>query len=106
MNALNVPSTPAETRGDSVADMDSLALKLMEKDKGDKDNADLRTALLKAQVEGAEGQAKILKDHTKVVEVGARPNFLTKMLLSGVLSDEQTIKVRDELFSLSGIEYN
>jgi len=98
-----VPSTPAESRGDSVADMVSLALKLMDKDKGEKDNAELRTTLLKAQVEGAEGQAKILKEQAKVAKVGARADFLTNMLVSGVLSEEQRIKVRDELFSLSGL---
>ncbi len=71
MNYRNLPSTPAETRGHSVADMVTLALKLMDKDKGDKDNAELRTTLLKAQVEGAEGQSKILKEQAKVAEVGA-----------------------------------
>ena len=102
MHTRNVPSTPAESRGDSVADMVNLALKLMDKDK-DKDNAELRTTLLRAQVEGAEGQAKILKEQAKVAEVGARADFLTKMLVSGVLSEEQRVKVRDELFSLSGL---
>ena len=37
-----MPSAPGETRGDGVTDMISLALKLMEKDKGEKDNADNR----------------------------------------------------------------
>ena len=83
--------------------MFKMALQLMDKDKGDKDNAELRTALLKAQVEEAEGQAKIRQEQAKVAAVGARADFLTKMIVSGVLSDEQTIKVRDELFKLSGI---
>ena len=77
----------------------------MGKDKGDKDkdNADLRAPLLKAQVEEAEEQAKITQEQAKVAAVEARADFLTKMILSGVLSEEQTIKVRDELFNLSGI---
>ncbi len=58
MHSRNVPSTPAESRGDSVADMVNLAVKLMVKDKGDKDNAELRTTLLKAQVEGAGGKRR------------------------------------------------
>ena len=84
--------------------MVSLALKLMKKDKREKDNAELRTALLKAQVDTAKGQANKIKEQAKVAEVGARADFLTKMLVSGVLSEEQTVKVRDELFSLSGIK--
>ena len=83
-----MPSTPGETRGDGVAGMVSLALKLMENDKGEKDNAKLRTALLKAQVDTTEGQAKIIKEQAKVTEVGARADFLTKMLVSGDLSEE------------------
>ncbi len=50
----------------------------MEKDSGDKDNAEVRTALLKAKAEGAEGQAKILKEQANIVEVGARADFLTQ----------------------------
>jgi hypothetical protein len=48
----------------------------MDKDKGDKANAELRAALLKAQVEGAEGQAKKVKEEA----VSARTDFLTHML--------------------------
>ncbi len=59
--------------------------------------------MLKAQVEEAEGQAKIRQEQAKVAAVGAHADFLTKMIVSGVLSDGQTIKVRDELFKLSGI---
>ncbi len=80
-----------------------MVLQLMDKDKGDKDHAELRTALLKTQVEGAEGQAKIIQEQAKVAAVGSRAKFLAKMIVSGVLSEEQTIKVRDELFKLSGI---
>ena len=103
MNARNVPSSPAETRGEGVEGMFKMVLQLIDKDKGDKDNAELRTALLKAQVDSAEGQAKIIQEQAKVAAVGARAEFLTKMIVSGDLSEEKTIKVRDELFKLSGI---
>ena len=102
MLGMYVLATPGETRGDGVVDMITLALKLMEKDKGDKGKAELRTALLKAQLDTAEGQAKTIKDQAKITEVGARADFLTNMLVSGVLSEEKIVKVRNELFSLSG----
>ena len=97
VNARKVPSTPGEAPGEGVADIFKMAMQLMSKDKGDKDkdNADLRTSLLKAQVEEAEGQAMITREQAKVAAVGARADFLTKMILSVVLSEEQTIKVRD-----------
>ncbi len=103
VNARKAHSTPAGSGGEGVADMFKLAMQLMDKDKGDKNDVELRTALLKAQVDGAEGQAKIINLQAKVAEVGARADFLTKMLQSGVLSEEQSIKIRDELFSLSGL---
>ena len=88
MNARNAPSTPAETRGEGVTDMFKMALQLMDKDKGDKDNAELRTAFLKAQVDSAEGQANIIQEQAKAAAVGARAKLLTKMIVSGVLSRE------------------
>jgi hypothetical protein len=68
--------------------MFKMALQLMDKDKGDKDNAELRTALLKAQVDSAEGQANIIQEQAKAAAVGARAKLLTKMIVSGVLSRE------------------
>ncbi len=52
VNVRNAPSTSAESGG-GVAKMFKMALELMDKDMGDKANVELRTALLKAQVEGA-----------------------------------------------------
>ena len=54
------------------ADLFKMALQLMAKDNGDKNNAQLRTALLKAQIEEAEGQAKIIQEQSKVAAVGAQ----------------------------------
>ncbi len=72
--------------------MFKLTLHLMDKDKGDNNDVELRTALLlKAQVEGAEGQAKIINLQAKIAEVGACADFITKMLQSEVILKEQSI---------------
>ena len=54
-NARNVPSTSAKNTGKIVAGIFQVALELMDQGKGDKNDVELRTTLLKTQVEGAQG---------------------------------------------------
>ncbi len=61
-----------------------------------------RSALLRAQVKGAEEQSKILEEHAKGATTGGSADVLLRMMNSGHLSELQTISVRDELFKLSG----
>ena len=57
-------------------------------------DAELRTALLKAQVKAAEEQAKL-------VYANGRADILLRILESAHLSEEQRNKVLDQLFALS-----
>jgi hypothetical protein len=89
--------------------MITMALKLMDGQGGSSSkqakedpDAELRTALLRAQVKGAEEQAKLLEEQAKGAAIGGRADILLRMLNSGHLSELQTISVRDELFKLSG----
>ena len=95
------------TGGDGISDMIQMALKLMDggpstsrAPKEDHD-AELRTALLKAQVMAAEEQAKILAEQAKGANASGRAEILLRMLDSVHLSEEQRKCVLDELFKLS-----
>ncbi len=64
-------------------------------------NAELRTALLKAQVKVAEEQAKILAEKAKGAYANGRADILLRMLDSAHLSAEKRKEVLDQLFLLS-----
>ena len=86
--------------GDGVFDMIKMALHLMDgvpsSSKAPKDDpdADIRTALLKAQVKAVEEQAKL-------VYTNGRADILLRMLEPAHLSEEQRKQVLDQFFALS-----
>ncbi len=83
-----------------------MALKLMDggpstsKAPKEDNDAELRTALLKAQVMVAEEQAKILAEQANGANASERAEILQRMLDSVHLSEEQRKCVLDELFKL------
>jgi hypothetical protein len=93
--------------GDGALDMIKMALRLMDSgpssSKAPKEdpNAELRTALRKAQVKAAEEQAKILAEQAKGAYANGRADILLRMLDSAHLSAEQRKEVLDQLFLLS-----
>jgi hypothetical protein len=64
-------------------------------------DAELRTALLAAQVKAAEAQVKAAEEQAKLVYANGRAEILLRMLESAHISEEQRTKVLDQLFSLS-----
>ena len=88
--------------------MIQMALKLMDggpsSSKAPKVDADaeLRTALLKAQVRAKEEQANILAEQAKGANANGSADILLRMLDCVHLSEEQRKSILDDLFKLPG----